>query len=130
MQLMVQGDKWEMYIPSELGYGDGGSPPKIPGGSVLVFQMEIMELLGPGKMAMKCNVETGDLCSEKELAYIAKVKAWEDVSKGPSELARLRKIIASSEKSVKPELVSWMQNRIFLLEKMLGTASGEPEQEL
>ena len=39
MQLMVEGDKWEMYIPSELAYGDRGSPPKIPGGSVLIFQM-------------------------------------------------------------------------------------------
>ena len=37
MQLMVEGDKWEMYIPSELGYGDRGSPPKIGGGDVLVF---------------------------------------------------------------------------------------------
>ena len=29
MQLMVEGDKWEMYIPSDLGYGEQGSPPKI-----------------------------------------------------------------------------------------------------
>ena len=29
MQLMVQGDKWEMYIPSRLGYGAGGSPPDV-----------------------------------------------------------------------------------------------------
>jgi hypothetical protein len=33
-----------VYIPSELAYGDGGSPPKIPGGSVLIFTMEIIEI--------------------------------------------------------------------------------------
>jgi FKBP-type peptidyl-prolyl cis-trans isomerase FklB len=31
MQLMVEGDQWEMYIPSDLGYGDSGGPPKIGG---------------------------------------------------------------------------------------------------
>lgn len=44
MQLMVEGDKWELYIPSELAYGDRGSPPKIPGESMLIFQMEIVEV--------------------------------------------------------------------------------------
>lgn len=44
MQLMVEGDKWEMYIPSELAYGDRGSPPKIPGESMLIFQMEIIKV--------------------------------------------------------------------------------------
>ena len=34
MQLMVEGDKFEMYIPSDLAYGESGSPPKIPGASV------------------------------------------------------------------------------------------------
>ena len=29
MQLMVEGDKWEMYIPSNLAYGDRGFPPKV-----------------------------------------------------------------------------------------------------
>merc|ERR1711939_627884 len=54
MQLMVEGDKWEMYIPSELGYGDRGSPPKIGGGDVLVFQMEIIKIKGDTKPAIRC----------------------------------------------------------------------------
>jgi len=46
MQLMVQGDKWEMYIPSELAYGDRGAGGKIPGGAALVFTMEILKIKG------------------------------------------------------------------------------------
>jgi hypothetical protein len=49
----VEGDKWEMYIPSELGYGDSGSPPKIPGGAPLVFQMEILNINGPTVPAVR-----------------------------------------------------------------------------
>merc|ERR1719510_1262892 len=48
MQLMVEGDKWEMYIPSELAYGERGAGGKIPGGATLVFEMEIMKLKGTG----------------------------------------------------------------------------------
>ena len=36
---MVEGDKWEMYIPSDLAYGDRGRPPKIGGGDCLIFTM-------------------------------------------------------------------------------------------
>merc|ERR1711979_108064 len=46
MQLMVEGDKWEMYIPSELAYGDRGAGGKIPGGAALVFTMEIVKIKG------------------------------------------------------------------------------------
>mmetsp|Transcript_32887 Transcript_32887/g.77929 ORF Transcript_32887/g.77929 Transcript_32887/m.77929 type:complete len:378 (-) Transcript_32887:144-1277(-) len=42
LQLMHEGDKWELTIPSDLAYGDRGSPPKIPGGSVLVFELELI----------------------------------------------------------------------------------------
>ncbi|KNC85138.1 FKBP-type peptidyl-prolyl cis-trans isomerase FklB [Sphaeroforma arctica JP610] len=42
MQLMRQGDKWEMYIPSELAYGDRGG--MIPAGAVLIFTMEIVKV--------------------------------------------------------------------------------------
>ena len=42
LQLMHIGDKWKLYIPSELGYGDRGSGAGIPGGSTLVFEMELV----------------------------------------------------------------------------------------
>lgn len=44
MQLMVEGDKWEMYIPSNLAYGDSG---RVPG--CLVFTMEILKIKGGSK---------------------------------------------------------------------------------
>jgi len=46
MQLMVQGDKWEMYIPMELAYGPSGKPPKIPAKATLIFIMEIVKIKG------------------------------------------------------------------------------------
>jgi len=51
MQLMVEGDKWEMYIPSELGYGDSGQGGDIGAGDVLVFTMELLSIEGPSTPA-------------------------------------------------------------------------------
>lgn len=51
MQLMVEGDKWELYIPPELAYGSRGAGP-IPGGATLVFKMEIVKIKGPSKSKM------------------------------------------------------------------------------
>ena len=41
MQQMCVGDKWEVYIPAEMGYGKF-SQPGIPGGSTLVFEIELL----------------------------------------------------------------------------------------
>ena len=46
MQLMKEGGKWELYIPSELAYGDRGAGGRIPGGSVLIFTLELLEVKG------------------------------------------------------------------------------------
>ena len=53
MQLMVEGDKWELYIPSDLAYGDRGRPPKIGGGDCLVFTIEIIKIKGGKKEKVK-----------------------------------------------------------------------------
>jgi len=39
--MMCEGDKWELFIPYDLAYGERGSMPKIPPFSPLVFEMEI-----------------------------------------------------------------------------------------
>lgn len=44
--MMVEGDKWELYVPSDLAYGDRGRPPKIGGGDTLIFTIELMEIKG------------------------------------------------------------------------------------
>ena len=76
MQLMVEGDKWEMYIPSELGYGESGSPPKIQGGDALVFQMELLEIKGGKVEASKCDpANNNENCNELEVKYIEKLRS-------------------------------------------------------
>mmetsp|Transcript_17269 Transcript_17269/g.36144 ORF Transcript_17269/g.36144 Transcript_17269/m.36144 type:complete len:197 (-) Transcript_17269:335-925(-) len=46
MQLMKEGAKWQLFIPSELGYGDRGAGGLIPGGAVLVFELELLKVNG------------------------------------------------------------------------------------
>merc|ERR1719473_2027554 len=75
MQHMVEGDKWEMYIPSELGYGDGGQGGQIKGGDVLIFRMEIVKILGDKKPAERCDIESKKGCNEKQVKYLAKQTA-------------------------------------------------------
>ena len=49
MQLMGEGDKWELYIPSELAYGDSKRGQFITPGAVLVFTIEILKIKGNKK---------------------------------------------------------------------------------
>lgn len=46
LQLMPVGSKWKLFIPSELGYGDGDNGP-IAGGSTLIFEVELLEIVKP-----------------------------------------------------------------------------------
>lgn len=44
LQLMPVGSHWKLYIPSELGYGEHGAPPNIPGNSALIFEVELLDI--------------------------------------------------------------------------------------
>ena len=49
---MHRGDYWRIYIPSSLGYGDSGSGSTIPGHSVLIFDLTLIDFSPVGE-AMK-----------------------------------------------------------------------------
>lgn len=38
------GEKWEIYVPAEAGYGERGAGRDIPGHSTLVFQLELLDI--------------------------------------------------------------------------------------
>ena len=43
----MEGDKWEVYLPSRIAYGAAGvGGGLIPGGATLVFTMELIKIKG------------------------------------------------------------------------------------
>jgi len=43
---MKTGGKSQLVCPSAIAYGDAGSPPVIPGGATLVFEIELLGVNG------------------------------------------------------------------------------------
>ncbi len=44
LQKMKVGDKWKIFVPSDLAYGASGAGPKIGPNSTLVFDIELLEI--------------------------------------------------------------------------------------
>jgi FKBP-type peptidyl-prolyl cis-trans isomerase len=45
LELMPVGSKWKLFIPSDLGYGDRVAGGAIPGGSALIFEIELLNIV-------------------------------------------------------------------------------------
>lgn len=44
LQLMKVGDKWQLFVPSELAYGEGGAGGTIGPNAVLLFDVELIDV--------------------------------------------------------------------------------------
>ena len=58
LTLMKVGEKVEAWIPSELGYGADGAAPVIPANALLVFQVELLDILSENPAADSAVVDS------------------------------------------------------------------------
>ena len=78
LQLMGVGDKWMLFVPSELGYGDAGSTngwQRIPPHAALTFELELIAVRSekaPPKVERPKGMSTADLMAAAAAASAPK----------------------------------------------------------
>src|SRR5882757_8905026 len=85
LQMMKTGSKWQLFIPADLAYGDGGGGPQIGPGATLIFEVELLSIK-PGSPPAPAAPLTSDIIkvpSAEEMKKGAKIETIkaEDVSK-------------------------------------------------
>jgi len=55
LQMMKEGDKWRLFIPAKLAYGERGAGQRIQPNSVLVFDIELLEVMPADKTDNKSD---------------------------------------------------------------------------
>lgn len=76
LQLMKPGAKWNLFIPSDLAYGEK-SPPMIPPNSVLQFEVELISIAPPPPAQPAAQPITSDIIrvpSAEEMKHGAKIE--------------------------------------------------------
>jgi len=75
---MKVGSKWQLFVPSELAYGQAGRPPRILPDSMLIFEVELLSTQHPTPAPA-----TGAVSSNPPLTSdIIKVPSLEEMKKG------------------------------------------------
>lgn len=60
LQLMPEGSKWKLYIPSDLAYGPGGTGGKIGPNATLVFEVELQKVEATPAQVESVDIEPAE----------------------------------------------------------------------
>ena len=124
MQLMVEDDKLQFFVPSELGYGDEEVTVRgvtVPAGSALVFTAEIKRIGGDvtaTKPVRRCDPNPPhDGCFDREVQFLTDVFTW-NVEKKNSELKRLFQVSQVDFQKLSTQEMHWARRRFDLMRRL------------
>ena len=99
---------------------------QVPGGSSILFKIEMHHVYGETKPTTKCAPETETNCTDKEIAYVEKMRG-RNAAGGflPGELERL---LALEDNGHFTEVdLDWLHIRQTLLKKMISAEATRSE---
>ena len=103
LKLMKVGEKVTAWIPSDLAYGPRGRVPQIPGNSMLIFEMELIDSHAPG--APSNAIAPAEPAKEEVKAEPAKEEAKAEPAKAeakPAAAAKAEAKPAAAKAEAKP----------------------------
>lgn len=126
--LMVEGDEWEVHVPSDLGYGDEGLAPRVYPGDGLVYDVTLKRIVGEKVMDFRhrgCTAmakqnksvlsEIG--CSEEDKRYLQQLHA--DFKDDPVEMRKtLNKMRNEEVKTLSDEKKLMYERRLDIMEHL------------
>eukprot|EP00928_Gymnodinium_smaydae_P092998 TRINITY_DN77009_c0_g1_i1.p1 TRINITY_DN77009_c0_g1~~TRINITY_DN77009_c0_g1_i1.p1 ORF type:complete len:282 (-),score=49.31 TRINITY_DN77009_c0_g1_i1:43-804(-) len=112
---MVEGDRWEVYIPPELGYGNDGWGGQVKGDDVLIVRMELVEIQGGKEPAEKCNIEDWSGCSERQKLYLDRMMT----ASAAKRRVELKKLRYNKAAGLPDSHKKWFVQRLQLVTKLV-----------
>lgn len=86
LQLMKVGEKYNLYVPSELAYGAQSPTPAIPANSVLLFEVELLSIVGQEDEASVVDTAVDEVAEAVSEITEAAAEVVEDTKEAAAEI--------------------------------------------
>ncbi len=90
LQLMSPGAQWKLYVPSALGYGERGSPPKIAANADLIFEVELLSVIDRALPYVEIDTEAEATITKPSGAKLQVIRAGEGASIADADLGSVK----------------------------------------
>lgn len=120
LTMMVEGSKWEIYVPSHLGYGNTKAGGKmIKPNEMLIFRIEMLGM-EDYIIKAKCDPASLDYCEDDEVKFIGE---WKEKSLKELE-TKTKGLKKKAGYSLKKEEKENFGKQIRILKEMIETRKG------